>query len=185
MGVGIGEEGIGIVTDDVAPGLGVAEPFDAFYEREFPAMVGLAYALSGSRSGAEDIAQEAFLAAHKAWGRISGYDRPGAWVRKVVANQAVSFIRRRTAEARALLRLGSWRQPQLPDLSAETEEFWRAVRTLPRRQAQVVALHYLEDLPVAEIATVLDIAQGTVKAHLHAARAALARALGLENEEEM
>ena len=57
-------------------------------------MIGLAYALSGSRSAAEDIAQEAFLAAHNAWDRVSHYEKPEAWVRRVVANKSVSMFRR-------------------------------------------------------------------------------------------
>jgi RNA polymerase sigma-70 factor (ECF subfamily) len=58
------------------------------------------------------------------------------------------------------------------------------VRSLPRRQAQAVALHYLEDLPVAEIARVLGCAEGTVKAHLHHGREALGRRLALFEERE-
>ncbi len=56
----------------VRPARGLRPPreFDDFYRSEFPAVVGLAYALSGSRAGAEDLAQEAFLAAHSNWGRI-------------------------------------------------------------------------------------------------------------------
>src|SRR5918997_6471179 len=81
------------------------ERFEDFYEREYPPVVGLAYALSGSRWGAEDLAQEAFLAAHRDWDRISTYEQSGAWVRRVVANLSVSAFRRRIAEAKALARL--------------------------------------------------------------------------------
>ena len=81
------------------------EPFEDFYGREYLAVVGLAYALSGSRWGAEDLAQEAFLAAHRDWDRIGAYDQPGAWVRRVVANLSVSGFRRRAAEAKALARI--------------------------------------------------------------------------------
>ena len=54
-------------------------------------MIGLAYALSGSRAAAEDLAQEAFLAAHKSWDKVGGYEKPEAWVRRVVANMSVSL----------------------------------------------------------------------------------------------
>jgi RNA polymerase sigma-70 factor (ECF subfamily) len=57
------------------------------------------------------------------------------------------------------------------------------VRALPPRQAQVVALHYVEDRSVADIAAVLGTAEGTIKAHLFKARAALAAALGVTDEE--
>jgi RNA polymerase sigma-70 factor (sigma-E family) len=157
-----------------------AEKFEAFYQREFSGVVGLAYALSGSRWAAEELAQEAFLAAHRKWNDVGGYDQPGAWVRRVVSNLATSLVRRRLAEARALVKLAARRPEGLPPLEANDEEFWRAVRSLPKRQAQVIALHYLQDLSVAEIAETLDIAEGTVKAHLHRGRLELARQLGLE-----
>ena len=154
--------------------------FEDFYRSEFPSVVGLAYALSGSRSGAEDLAQDAFLAAYRNWARIGEYDKPGAWVRRVVANRSVSFFRRRMVEAKGIARLALRREPALPELAQEDAEFWMAVRVLPKRQAQVVALHYMEDLPVTEIARILELAEGTVKSHLHAARRTLAARLKLE-----
>jgi RNA polymerase sigma-70 factor (ECF subfamily) len=160
--------------------LGSLESFEDFYAKEYPAVVGLAYALSGSRWVAEDLAQEAFLAAHRKWDRIAAYEQPGSWVRRVVANLSVSAFRRRLAEAKALGRIALGQASTVAELSAEDAEFWRAVRALPRRQAQVVALHYLEDRPVAEIADALGIASGTVKKHLHDGRRELARRLELE-----
>lgn len=156
------------------------ETFEDFYRREYLAVVGLAYALSGSRWGAEDLAQEAFLAAHREWERISTYERPGAWVRRVVANLSVSGFRRHVAEAKAFAKIAFGHPTALPDLTAGDPEFWAAIRTLPRRQAQVVALHYLEDRSVAEVAEILDVTHGTVKRHLYDGRAALARRLGSE-----
>ena len=160
--------------------LGSLESFEEFYATEYPAVVGLAYALSGNRWVAEDLAQEAFLAAHRKWDRLAEYEQPGSWVRRVVANLSVSAFRRRVTEAKALGRLALGQASALPELSAADAEFWRAVRALPRRQAQVVALHYLEDRPVAEIADALGIAPGTVKKHLHDGRRELARRLELE-----
>jgi RNA polymerase sigma-70 factor (ECF subfamily) len=159
------------------------ERFEDFYVEEYSAVVGLAYALSGSRSGAEDLAQEAFLAAYSNWDRIAGYEQPGAWVRRVVANRSVSTFRRRRAEAKALAlaALGHWME--LSDLGSSDPEFWHAVRSLPRRQSQVVALFYLEDLPIADVADILDMSPGTVKRHLHNGRLALARRLQEEVEE--
>jgi RNA polymerase sigma-70 factor, ECF subfamily len=159
------------------------EVFEDFYGREYPAVVGLAYALSGSRWGAEDLAQEAFMAAHRDWDRIGLYERPEAWVRRVVANLSVSAFRRRAAEAKALARIAFGREEPLPDLAVGDPEFWSAIRALPRRQAQVVALYYLEDRSVAEIAEILDVTPGTVKRHLHDGRRALARRLGSEGEQ--
>jgi RNA polymerase sigma-70 factor (ECF subfamily) len=160
------------------------EAFEEFYGREYLAVVGLAYALSGSRWGAEDLAQEAFMAAHRDWERIGLYDRPAAWVRRVVANLSVSAFRRRVAEAKALARVPFGRDELLPDLAEGDPEFWAAIRSLPRRQAQVVALHYLEDRSVADIAEILDVTPGTVKRHLHDGRQALVRRLRSHAEDD-
>jgi RNA polymerase sigma factor (sigma-70 family) len=170
------------------------ERFEDVYLREFTGVFALAYALSGSRWAAEDIAQDAFVVAHRQWGRVGGYDDPGAWVRRVAANLAVSAVRRRLAEARALVRLAEART--LVRLAARTREgpyaalpgedgdFWRAVRRLPRRQAQVVALVALGDLSTAEVAATLGCSQRTAQVHLQKARAALAQRLGLPAEQE-
>jgi RNA polymerase sigma-70 factor (ECF subfamily) len=162
---------------------GPPETFEDFYRREYVSVVGLAYALSGSRSGAEDLAQEAFLAAHRNWEKIIGYDRPGAWVRRVVANLSVSTFRRGIAEARALARAAVGQPTEIPDLGAAQPSFWAAVRALPRRQAQVVALFYLEDLPISDVAEILDMTPGTVKRHLHRGRQTLARRLRIPEDE--
>ena len=159
------------------------EAFEDFYVREYPAVVGLAYALSGSRWAAEDLAQEAFLAAHRDWGRIGSYQQPAAWVRRVVANLAVSAFRRRVSETKALARLALGRSEAVPDLGAADPEFWAAVRALPRRQTQVVALYYLEDRSVTDVADILDMTPGTVKRHLYDARRTLARRLRVQDEE--
>jgi RNA polymerase sigma-70 factor (sigma-E family) len=164
------------------PSCSTVEEFDTFYQREYAGMVALAYALSGSRHAAEDLAQDGFLAAHRRWDEISGYDQPLAWVRRVVANMSAKLIRRRAAEARALVRFAGRRQTPVAELDEQDAEYWRAVRSLPLRQAQVVALHYLFDLSVVDVAATLGIAEGTVKAHLHKARAALANKLGLREE---
>ena len=158
--------------------------FDDFYLREYRRVVELAYALSGNRVGAEDIAQEAFLRAHRDWHRVGRYQHPGAWVRRVAVNLATSVVRRRLIEARALARVWAREEPALVELPPSGADFWRVVRSLPRRQAQVIALHYLEDLSVVEVARVLGCAEGTVKAQLHNGREALARRLALIAETE-
>jgi RNA polymerase sigma-70 factor (ECF subfamily) len=158
------------------------EAFEPFYAREFPRMVDLAYALSGSRLAAEDLAQEAMIAAHKDWQRVGRLDRPGAWVRRVVMNRSASLYRRRLAELRAIARLGPLRGAAPAVLDIESGEFWEAVRRLPERQAQAVALHYLDSLTVSEIADAMGCAENTVKVHLHRGRNALAINLDVEEE---
>lgn len=172
-------------TSFVAPGwpdLQDHRSYAAFYEDEFPRMVSLAFALSGSRLAAEDLAQEAMLAAHRAWDRVGIMDRPGAWTRRVVINKAASLYQRRRAEFKALVRLAPLRGAPPAPLDAETESVWAEVRRLPKRQAQAVALFYLDDLPVREIALTMDCTESTVRVHLFQARKALAERLRIEGE---
>jgi len=176
---GLSERRIATVTEPVN-----VTSFDDWYRREYRAVVALVYALSGSRGAAEDLAQDAFIEAHRRWDSIAGYSDPGAWVRKVAMNKARSRFRRRGAEARAYARHLVLTRPLPNEMPEPADHFWAEVRALPRQQAKVVALHYLEDRPVDEIASILEISSGTVKTHLHRGRATLATRLSLEHDEE-
>ena len=132
--------------------------FDRFYRAEWSSVLGLVYALTGSRWAAEDIAQEAFLRAHRDWDRVVAMERPGAWVRTVALNLARSRLRRRGAEFRALRRWIGLQVMAFPELEPTSEDFWAAVRSLPKRQAEVVALHYGDDMAVSDVAAVLGVA---------------------------
>jgi RNA polymerase sigma factor (sigma-70 family) len=156
------------------------EEFDRFYLREYPRMVALAYALSGSRWCAEEIAQEAFLRAHRSWKHVANYEKPGAWLRRVTTNLATSYVRRRLTEAKALGWAALGRRSALPPHPNGEAEVWSAVARLPRRQRQAFALRYLEDLSVGEIAALLELKESTVRTHLQRGRSTLARVLGEE-----
>lgn len=156
------------------------QPFAVFYERQYRPFVEFACGLTGDRWAAEDLAQEAFIAAQRDWQRIAAYEQPSAWVRKVVANKSASRFRRLGAEGRALLRIGHKPPGPPPQLSAESVEVWEAVRSLPKRQAQVVALTYLEDLSLQQIGEILGCSPFTAKTHLQRGRAALSERLGTE-----
>jgi RNA polymerase sigma-70 factor, ECF subfamily len=158
---------------------GPSDSFSRFYRSEYRAVVALAYALTGRAAVAEELAQDAFLVTHRNWARVSAYDIPAAFVRRVAANMAVSFARRLAAEARALARLAARSPKWSAPLEPPDADFWRSVRSLPRRQAQVLALRYLEDLPDEEIARILGCSLATVRVHLHNGRLALAGRLGV------
>jgi RNA polymerase sigma-70 factor (ECF subfamily) len=164
---------------DEAPA--IDEPFETFYLREFPRLVVLAHALAGPAQ-APDIAQEAMVVAYAKWNVIRDYQSPAGWVRGVCAHKAVSAVRRAVCETKALARLRVRPAPAADPAGGDDDVFWREVRRLPRRQAQVTALYYALDLSVADIATTLDCAEGTVKAHLFQARAALAERLSADGE---
>jgi len=154
----------------------LAVSFDEFYAAEYAPLARLGFVLTGSRSVAEELTQETMLRAYRHWRKVGAYDKPGAWARRVLCNLAASRGRRLTAEARALVRLRNGRDAA-PEPHPESAELWAAVRELPARQAQVLALHYVEDLSVAEIAEHLECPEGTVKSLLHRGRIALAQRL--------
>lgn len=153
--------------------------FHAFYQAEYRSVVGLAYVLSGRAGAAEDLTQDAFTEAHRRWADISQYDNPGAWVRRVLVNKASSRTRRLMSETKALTKIGG-RRAEVAELHERSEEIWAAVRSLPARQAQAVALHYWEDLSLSQIAEILDCGPETVKTHLKRGRATLAKKIGHE-----
>jgi RNA polymerase sigma-70 factor (ECF subfamily) len=156
------------------------ETFEDFFRREYHAVVALAFALTGRAAAAEELAQDAFLVTYRSWVKVSSYEMPAAFVRRVVANMSVSFRRRLAAEARAMTRVASRPAAWAAPLSAPDADFWRSVRSLPRRQAQVLALRYLEDRSDAEIAHILGCSEATVRVHLHNGRSALALRLGID-----
>jgi RNA polymerase sigma-70 factor, ECF subfamily len=126
------------------------EEFSAFYAATYQRLLGQLVLLSGDRAEAEDALQEAFARAAVRWHRLRTYQAPEAWVRRVALNltrMAARRLRRRTA---ALLRLGS--PPAAAELSAETVDLLVALRALPVAQRQVLVLHHLVGLPVAEVA---------------------------------
>ncbi len=169
------------VSDEAIPVIRAPENFESFYRRERRGMVGLAFVLSGSRLAAEDLAQDALIAAYRHWDVVGRLDQPSAWVRKVVANNSFSMLRRATAEARALTRAAiSRRWDPIPEIPSMSFEVWSEVRRLPRRQAEAVALYYVAGLMMPEIAEMLGCSKETVNTHLRRARSTLASRLGVE-----
>ncbi len=157
------------------------EPFEAFYENHRTRLVGFAFAISGSRLGADDLVHDVMEAAYRDWDRIQERDAPAAWVRRMVANRATSAYRRRLSEAKAVARLAlRLESATFPEPSTDAERTWGEVRRLPRRQAQVVALTYVEQLTMAEIGDVLGCSKESVNTHLRRARETLARRLRME-----
>jgi RNA polymerase sigma factor (sigma-70 family) len=154
--------------------------FSRFVEDEYRTIVAVALALTGSAQLAEDITQEAFLVAYRRWSRVRNYDRPGAFVRRIALNLCVSAARRRVREAAALERLFRRDQAIAEPPMMSDPGFWEVVRNLPRRQRQVVALFYVEECPLREVATVLGLSEGAVKAHLYRARRTLAQRIGVD-----
>lgn len=148
--------------------------FDALYRREFPGLIAVATALSGADG--EDLVQDAMLRAFVHWDRVRRLERPGGWCHRALVNLCRSRWRRRQTEARYLARLRR-QEPTTSGPSVEAMSFWAAVRTLPERPRHAVVLYYAGDLPVAEVASILDVPEGTIRSDLTRARVALSREL--------
>lgn len=159
-------------ADPPAQGAGRETTFQSVFMAEYASMVALGAAVSGNRSHAEDIAQEAMLRLHRNWPKVQAYGKPGAWLRRITINLALSQKRRLTAEAKALVRVGTPR-PELPPPLSDDGEIWGLVSALSKKQRAVVALHYLEDLSFEDIAEILGISASTVRVHLYRAKQSL------------
>jgi RNA polymerase sigma-70 factor (sigma-E family) len=184
-----GGDGPGTVAMATAEHVALAvagDAFDTFYRAEKPRVVAVVSSLTGDRAAAEDIVQEAFATAMRRWATVSGYERPGDWVKRVAVNRAISRFRRRQSESRALGRLAGRTGDDDIDLTSpspaqdhwDDDPLWAAVRKLPRRQAQAVVLVYVDDLSLERVAEILQCSVGSVKTHLHRARQRLAAELG-------
>lgn len=153
-----------------------------FLEEEYPRVVGVVSLLAGDVASAEDAVSEALA---RAWERAEHGERfesLAAWVTTVAMNLTRSRWRRILAERRARDRI------RVPDAQTDLEgsiDLRRALGSLPRRQQEVVLLHYYLGFDVESVARHLDVRPGTVKSALHRARAALARHLGVEEGEHV
>ena len=155
--------------------------FDAFYAATARRVVHQVYAVCGDLAEAQDVVQEAYVRAWQKWSTLAGYENPEAWVRTVAWRLAANRWRslRRWFAARA--RLG---QPQpAPGPTPDRVALIETMRLLTEAQRRVVVLHYLYDMPVAEVASSTGMPVGTVKVYLARARAALAALLEPETED--
>lgn len=151
--------------------------FAELVDAESRGLVAAATAIVGDRHRAEEIVQVAFERCYRRWNRVSQLDRPGAWVRRVAINEAISVARRTSSERRALQRLGdqaaSTPAGADPLAALDDEGLWSAVRGLPSEQSAAIALRYGADLGLDEIADTLGASVPAVKSLLHRGRATL------------
>ena len=167
-----------MAIDGQTDGAVAVRSFAELYAEEYPGVVRLAFVLTGRRDLAEELAQDAFVAAYRRWSQVAEMDDPAAWVRRVATNRCISSGRRHVTELRLLTRLAPGRG-SVPPAAEPDDELWAAVRSLPPRQAQVLALAFVEDRSVRDIAEILGCGEETVRTHLRRGRLVVARTLGL------
>ena len=145
-------------------------------------------AVCGDRERAEDAVQDALV---DVWTKNHRTDDLTGWVATAAINRARSRWRTQAAERRAFDRLASQAASQPVGHGVETgtspvffdAPLAEALQELSRSQRSVVALHYLLDMSVADVAAHLGMAEGTVKTHLHRARDTMRTALQAHSSE--
>jgi RNA polymerase sigma-70 factor (ECF subfamily) len=161
--------------------------FDALFVAGYPRLVRTVGFVCGDADVAADCVADAFERAYVRWRRVGRLDDPLGWVRRVAINRATDVHRRRVRGRMALLRLAGRAElrptaelAMSDSASFHDGELAAAVADLSPQQRAVVALHYLDDLSVADVALAMDLSEGAVKYHLHQARGRLRLLLGVD-----
>jgi RNA polymerase sigma-70 factor (sigma-E family) len=151
----------------------------ALYETERVRLVRLAALLVREVGEAEEIVQDAFVAAHLRWDRLREPDKALAYLRSTVMNGARSRLRhRRVVERTPVTPLATVGSAESGAIARDDHRrMIDALATLPMRQRECLALRYYLDLSEAEIASTLGISAGSVKTHTHRGLAALQQRL--------
>ena len=150
-------------------GVSTSEAVRAVFEMSYRRLVGQLYGVCGDLTEAEEVVAEAFARAVQHQRRFVRLDNPEAWLRTVAVNvsrtrwrKGVRLVHREQDEARH------------PALDDDRLALMAALRKLPTPQREAIALHYLADVPVHEVAEATGSTVGTVKSRLSRGRAALA-----------
>jgi RNA polymerase sigma-70 factor (ECF subfamily) len=170
---------------------GEADRFEDLVRAEGPRAIRLAYRLVGNRADAEEIAQEAFLRFYAGIKKFRSDSSVGTWMYRTVTRLAIDHLRREKLRHQLFF----FRKDEdddepvdyVPDpgpdpgeclIGTETgRRLAMAMKKLPSRQRAVFVLRHQEELPLKEIAGILGLEEGTVKAHLHRAVTRLRREL--------
>jgi RNA polymerase sigma-70 factor (sigma-E family) len=153
--------------------------FRKFMHARWPAMVRLAYALTGDSGHAEDVAQTAFARAYASWPRVSRTGNPEAYVRRIVINENLNRFRKHRVAERLT---GTLPESSIPDATRTSDErsaLIAALQQLGPRQRAVVVLRYWLDLSETEVAAALGCSVGTVKSQASRALASLRQSADL------
>ncbi|WP_139978370.1 SigE family RNA polymerase sigma factor [Nocardioides litoris] len=161
---------------------------ESLYAAHWRPLVRLSVLLVRDQGTAEEVVQDAFVALHGRWRRLRDPDRALAYLRQAVVNRSRSVLRHRGVVDRHAARQ---RPPEPaapadgPALAADRRHaVLDALRALPGRQREVLALRYYADLSEADIAATLGISRGAVKSHASRGATALRTLLHDERPDE-
>jgi RNA polymerase sigma factor (sigma-70 family) len=162
---------------------GADEDFTTMFLATYPGVARTVWLLVGDREVAQEITQEAFIQLLLHWRKVSRFEQPGMWVRRVAIRRAQRErhrMWRRSGLEQSTAPLPAASEPREPD-----DEVRSAVDTLPPKQRAVVVLFYFEDRPMTEIADLLGCSVSTGWSHLHTARRKLALLLSEEVDDDV
>lgn len=148
--------------------------FEDWYREHYGRVFASVLVVSGNRAATADAVDEAFARALERWPRVRTMGSPLGWT-FTVARNVLRRSGRRSARERAL----EIAVEPAPEIDVA---LWNTVRSLPKRERELIALRYVAGLTEAEIASTLGIAPGTVARGLHDARAHLHKMLAPEED---
>jgi len=158
-----------------------APEFESWVAARGPALLRLAYTLTGNSADAQDVVQEALARALPRWSRISTVADVDAYVRRMVVNEHTSLWRRfRRRESPVEVMADG---PSLDEGGVEPDDrrrIWLACQALPEAQRTAVVLRYYEQLEYAEIAALTGVREGSVRSRVSRGLAVLRAELGEE-----
>ncbi|HEV2361818.1 MAG TPA: sigma-70 family RNA polymerase sigma factor [Acidimicrobiales bacterium] len=156
--------------------------FVAFVRAVLPALMRLTRRVAPEGVDPEDIASEALGRCFANWDQLQNAPYREAWVMRVAANLAYKAYGRAKRFRSLPARIGPVHVDAPESVVAARTDLGRALRALPQRQREAIALHYLADLPLADISRAMGVSGETVKTHLERGLAALRRELGVDLE---
>lgn len=152
---------------------GVEQEFEARLVESATLAFRVAFAVLRRRQDAEDVAQDAFVRAHRAYGRLRDRNRFRAWLVRTTWRLALDRQRADRRRSARELRAGPAPEPTTADRAAEGERaalLWQAIDALPEKLRAAIVLAGIEGYDVREVAALLDVPEGTVKSRLFLAR---------------
>lgn len=161
--------------------------FDEWVVARGPALLRLAYTLTGNAADAEDIVQDALSRALPLWSRIAAVDDPDAYVRRMALNAHTSWwrkFRRRESPVAEVRDDRSTAGPESGQAPDEKANMWTACQGLPEAQRTAVVLRLYEQLEYAEIAELTGVREGSVRSRVSRGLAALRVELGQAEESD-
>lgn len=151
-----------------------SDDFDAFFVANYDDLHRALTAAFGDSERAAEAVQDAFMRAYGRWGRVRRLDSPSAWVRRVAINRLRDLHRKAERQRRAERSAAELVPVAAPSSGTASGDIVALLAALPERQRTAMALYYVADVSVRDIATSMGISEGAVKAHLSQGRANVA-----------